>query len=513
VTALAVSGPPVDFAGLSPIIALFTGAVVVLLTGLVPARFSRRVLVPVFALVALAASAGLSIWQWNEGKSIVASALRVDDLALVLSLIFLTAGAVTVLLSLRSAAPSTAGHGEYYALLLSAVGGMVVFVEAQNLVTLFLGLELFSICLYVLCATEMRREASLESGLKYLIIGSVGSATLLYGLALIYGATSATDFVGIAAALDRGGLATDPLLLTGVALTLVGLGFKASVAPFHQWTPDVYEGAPTPITTFMAVATKAAAFGVFLRLLDVALIDVQVSWGPVLAVLATITIIVGNVGALGQSSLKRLLAWSSVAQAGYILAGVVVATRVGVQATVFYLAAYLVMNVAAFAVVAARERETVHGDDIAGVSGLGASRPVLAWPLTIAMLSLAGLPATAGFIGKIYLIDAAVDGGYGWLGVVIVIGSMISLAYYLRVVAAVWMASVTRATPSGTQPVIAGAAIGADPPVEQVDERGRHVEVAGVAVAAAAATIFLGIIPSPLFDLALDAGRALTGLL
>ena len=232
---------------------------------------------------------------------------------------------------------------------------------------------------------------------------------------------------------------TDPLLLTGIALTIVGLAFKGSVAPFHQWTPDVYEGAPTPVTAFMAVATKAAAFGVMLRLFDVALINAAIDWAPPLAVLAAITIVVGNVGALGQSSLKRLLAYSSVAQAGYMLAGVVVASRLGLQATVFYIAVYLVMNLAAFAVIVVRERETPLGDDIASLNGIGATRPMLAWPMTVAMLALAGFPATAGFIGKFYLIDAAVAGDYTWLAVFIVIGSMISLAYYLKVIAAIWM--------------------------------------------------------------------------
>ena len=205
---------------------------------------------------------------------------------------------------------------------------MFVLVAAQNLVTLFLGLELLSIPLYVLCATEMRRRRSLESGLKYLIIGSVGSATLLYGLAFIYGATGSTDFAGIARARSAAWRATR-CCSPASRLALAGLGFKASVAPFHQWTPDVYEGAPTPVTAFMAVATKAAALGVMLRFFDVALLDAQSDWGPAIAALATITIVVGNVGALGQSSLKRLLAWSSVAQAGYMLAGVVVATRLG----------------------------------------------------------------------------------------------------------------------------------------------------------------------------------------
>src|SRR5437763_9617861 len=191
----------------------------------------------------------------------------------------------------------------------------------------------------------------------------------------------------------------------------------------------------------MAVATKAAAFGIFLRLFDVALIDASLDWAPPLAAIATITIVVGNVGALGQSSLKRMLAWSGVAQAGYLLAGVVVATTLGVEATVYYLAVYTAMNVAAFAVVVARERETGLGDDLSALSGIGASRPWLAWPMTIAMLSLAGIPTTAGFVGKFYLIDATVDGDYTWLGVMIVIGSMISLGYYLRVVATMWMPS------------------------------------------------------------------------
>jgi NADH-quinone oxidoreductase subunit N len=365
----------------------------------------------------------------------------------------------------------------------------------------------------VLCATEMRREQSLESGLKYLIIGSVGSATLLYGMALIYGATGTTDFAPIGAALRTGDVVTDPLMLTGIALVITGLAFKASVAPFHQWTPDVYEGAPTPITAFMAVATKAAAFAVFLRFFDLALIQAQGDWAPALAALAAVTIVVGNVGALGQSSLKRLLAYSSVAQAGYMLAGVVVSTRLGLQATVLYLAVYLLMNLAAFAVIVARERETVDGDDIRALEGLGAARPWLAWPMTIAMLSLAGIPATAGFVGKFYLISATVDNGYTWLGVMIVIGSMISLGYYLRVVAAMWMRPLPEPAVTA-RPVMAGGSPEADELAPTAPRGpGRQPEVVALAVVCAAASIVFGILPSPLFDAARDAGAALAGLL
>jgi NADH-quinone oxidoreductase subunit N len=510
IAAAKIAGPHIDWAGLSPLVAVFCGALVVLLLGLTRSRALREIAVPALSVVTLLAAAGLSLWQWGERTDLIAGALRLDELTLVLTLLFCVAGVASILLSWRHVAPREAAHGEYHSLLLTSIAGMIVLVAAQNLVTVFLGLELLSIPLYVLCATEMRRASSLESGLKYLVVGSLGSATFLYGLAFLYGATGATDFGAIAAALrDGGDLVTDPLLLTGIGLTIVGLAFKGSVAPFHQWTPDVYEGAPTPVTAFMAVATKAAAFGVMLRLFDVALIDASTDWAPVLAALAAITIVVGNVGALGQSSLKRLLAYSSVAQAGYMLAGIVVASRIGLQATVFYLAVYLVMNLAAFAVIVARERETPYGDDIASLNGLGASRPLLAWPMTVAMLALAGFPATAGFIGKFYLIDATVANGYTWLAVFIVVGSMISLAYYLRVIAAIWMTPDERTAP--------GALAGADRPLlaggseEATGLRGQG-EVVAVAVVFGALTVILGVVPSPLFNVVRDAGAAI-GLL
>jgi NADH-quinone oxidoreductase subunit N len=529
-----LKGPHVDFAALSPLIALLGGAVVVLLVGLLGSRWIRSHVVPALSLVALAAALGLTIWQWNAQKSVVSGALRVDNLALMLTILLLAGGACSVLLAWRSLAAREAAHGEFHALLLSSLAGMFLLASAQNTVAAFIGLELLSIPLYVLCATELRREHSLESGLKYLIIGSVGSATLLYGLAMIYGATGATDFAAIATALSSGGLASDPLTLTGIALCVAGLCFKASVAPFHQWTPDVYEGAPTPVTAFMAVATKVAALGLFLRFFDVALISDQSVWGPAVAALAAITIVIGNVGALGQSSLKRMLAYSSVAQAGYMLAGIVVASRLGAQATVFYLAVYLPMNMAAFAVIVAREREQDLGDSIRAMEGLGRQRPLLAWPMTLAMLGLAGIPATAGFIGKFYLIDASAAGGYTWLGVVIVIGSMISLGYYLPVVAAMWMreapAGEARPGPgppapspaTGTLPALAGGSPELDADPAPGGETGAaqgsgplavaQPEVALVAVLAGAATLFFGIVPQPLFDLVHQVGGAL-GLL
>jgi NADH-quinone oxidoreductase subunit N len=520
-----LKGPHIDFAALSPLIALLGGAVVALLVGLLGSQWIRSHVVPALSLVALGAALGLTIWQWNAQKSVVSGALRIDDLALLLTILLLAGGACSVLLAWRSLAAREAAHGEFHALMLTSLAGMSLLASAQNTVAAFIGLELLSIPLYVLCATELRREHSLESGLKYLIIGSVGSATLLYGLAMIYGATGATDFSAIAAALSSGGLASDPLTLTGIALCVAGLCFKASVAPFHQWTPDVYEGAPTPVTALMAVTTKVAALGLFLRFFDVALISDQSVWGPAIAVLAVITIVIGNVGALGQSSLKRMLAYSSVAQAGYMLAGVVVASRLGVQATVFYLAVYLPMNMAAFAVIVSREREQDLGDSIQAMEGLGRQRPLLAWPMTLAMLGLAGIPATAGFIGKFYLIDASVAGGYTWLGVAIVIGSMISLGYYLPVVAAMWMreapAGEVRPGPeppapspaTGTLPALAGGSPELDAEAttgEAAERKGSfgQPEVTLVAVLGGAATLFFGIAPQPLFDLVHQVGGA-----
>jgi len=294
----------------------------------------------------------------------------------------------------------------------------------------------------------------------------------------------------------------------------VGFAFKASVAPFHQWTPDVYEGAPTPVTAFMATATKAAALAIFLRFFDVALIADQNKWGPLLAALASITIIVGNVGALGQTSLKRMLGFSGVAQAGYMLSGVIVGTQLGVSATVLYLGVYLAMNIAAFAVIQAHQAQS--GDDrIAGLRGLGKRSPALAASMTVAMLGLAGIPGTVGFVGKFQLIHALVDGGYGWLAIVLVVGAMISLGYYLKVVAAVWMSPAGESAeisgvpvPGEIRPATLAPIAGGSPEADKQP----HTEVVFVAALFATLCVVFGIVPSPLFHLAAHAGAAFTGL-
>jgi NADH-quinone oxidoreductase subunit N len=521
--------PHVDYAGLSPVIALTAGICAVLVAGLLGGA-RQRLLVSALSLITLATAAGLCIWQWGERADLVAGALRLDELGLAGAMIAIFAAAFVVPLSWRERAAERPGeeprHGEFQALLLSSVLGMVLLAQAQNLISLFISLELLSVPLYVLCGSAVGRPQSLESGLKYLIVGSLGSATLLYGLAFIYGGAGSTDFGGIREAIG-GGLADDPLVLIGIALAATGLAFKISIAPFHQWTPDVYQGAPTPVTAFMAVATKVAAFCVFVRFFEVALGAAVDNWQPALAVLAAVSIAVGNIGALGQDSLKRLLGYSGIAQAGYMLVGLVAATKLGVNALVFYLAAYALMNLAAFAVIVVRERETPWGDDIKGVQGLGRERPELAWPMTISMLALAGLPATAGFMGKLYLIEAAVDADYTWLGVAIAIGTMISLAYYLRVVAAVWMRPAAEPLrPEARLPAIAGGSPEADgeagaatpgrwPPLGPSGHPlgTRCPPILALTALAGAATIFFGVIPSPLVDWASNAGQALAAFL
>ncbi len=515
-------GPHIDYRGLSPVIALACGGLLVLLVGLLRSELMRERIVPVLTVLSLGAALALEIVYFHHHASIISGALQIDQLALVLDMIFVVAAIAAVVMSWRARAVDEAGHGEYHSLLIFSVLGMTVLVSAQNLVTLFLGIELLSIPLYILCAAEHRREGSLESGLKYLVIGSVGSATLVYGLALVYGASGSTDFHAISTAVSTGklagGLASNAMLLTGVGLVVAGFGFKASVAPFHQWTPDVYEGAPTPITAFMATATKAAALGVFVRFFDVAVIGAQNTWAPMLAALASVTMIVGNVGALGQSSLKRMLGYSGVAQAGYMLGGVVVGTRLGIDATVLYIAVYLAMNLAAFAVISAVEHVTGEGDDLASLGGLGARQPWLAWPMTIAMLALAGIPGTVGFIGKFQLIHALVDGDYTWLAIVLVVGSMISLGYYLRVVATIWMSGSTRRGP--VLAPIAGGSPEAEGPVPAEPSEAElgppadtpQPEIAFVALLFAAASVVFGIFPSPLFHLAAHAGNAIAGL-
>lgn len=481
--------PDVDYWALAPVIALTVGLLLAVLLA-VGGRLSR--LAPGAAILTMLIAGGLLIGQWGEEKSIIAGTLAIDGLSITFSLLILLAGIAAVLFSLGDPASEQAGRPDFIALLLGSILGMVLLTQADNLITFFIALELFSIPLYALCGTDLRRESSLESGLKYLIIGSLGSATLLFGMAFVYGASGATGFEQIAQGLGSADLVSDPITLTGVGLVTVGLAFKVSLAPFHQWTPDVYQGAPTSITAFMAVATKLAGFAVFIRFFLTALEPLAADWDVVLAAIAAISIVVGNLGALGQDSLKRMLGYSGIAQAGYMVGGILVATQEGVEALSFYLAAYLAMNLAAFAVLVIREQRDGSTDSIAALRGLGRRDRALAWPITIAMLGLAGLPPTVGFIGKLYLISALVDADWTWLAILVVVGSIASLGYYLRVVGVVWSGG------DEEEPARAEAGGG-----------GVFKFVVAIGIVAAVASIAFGVLPDPLYDFATQAANAI----
>ena len=504
-----IETPHVDYLGLAPIIAMVAGISISLL---VTVSGARRI-VPGLAVLTLAVAAIFLALQWDEPKSLLAEALRLDNFAIAIGLIVTGSAIAAILLSAGEPAADQAGRGEFHILILGSTLGMIALAQAESLISFFLAFELLSIPLYVLCASSLKRAESLESGLKYLLIGSVGSAVLLYGLALIYGASGGMTFSEIADGLS-GSVLSDPILLFGIGLVSVGLAFKLSIAPFHQWTPDVYQGAPTPVTAFMAVATKAAAFAVLARFFLNALGATVEDWDTLLAILATVTIIVGNVGAIRQDSLKRMLGYSGVAQAGYMLGGIVVATEAGVSALVFYLVAYTVMNLAAFAVVVARERETHFGDDIRAFEGVGLRRPLLAWPMTIAMFALAGLPGTAGFIGKLYLIEALAGGDYVWLAVMIAVGTAISLVYYLRVVAAIWMRPVPLgAGPGPNLPPTAAPIAGGSPESDPIDPiAGRRWYIVAPILIGTAATILFGVLPQPLVEFANQAAASLASI-
>jgi len=343
---------------------------------------------------------------------------------------------------------------EYYGLLAAAGAGMVFLAQANNLMTLFLGLEWFSLCLYVLCAIELDLVASLEAGLKYLIVGGFGSAFLLFGSALVYGATGELEFAQIASATAEQGLSGDALLILGLAMIIAGLGFKASAAPFHMWTPDVYEGSPTPVTGFMSAATKTVALVLTLRVLVTAFPEESDLWTVALAVIVCCSLAVGNLAALVQRNVKRILAYSSISHAGFMLIGVAANNALGGRALLYYLIPYGAASLGAFAVVAARERELNRPVEMRDLAGMGWERPVLGVAMWAFMLSAAGFPLTGGFVGKFYVFSAAYEAGWSWLIVVGCMATAVSLYYYLGIVRAMYMrpSAELQLAPAGGQP-------------------------------------------------------------
>ena len=444
--------PGVDWAALSPELILLGAACVALVVTLfLPPRFRTPFAAAVAALAFAGAgvAAGILFALDSEGAGVVADAIRRDRLAELAQIVIAGSGLVTVGIAFRE--PDRIERvGELYALLLSAAAGMAFFVAANNLMTLFLGLEWFSISLYVLTAIAVERLPTLEAGLKYLIVGSFGSAILLFGSALVYGATGEIAFAAIAEATDG----AEPLfLVAGLAMILVGLAFKMSAAPFHMWTPDVYQGAPTPVTAFMSAATKVAALVLTLRVLVTAFPAEEELWTVALAVIVCVSLVWGNLAALVQADVKRLLAYSSISHAGFLLMPVAVGSPLGGRALLYYLVPYAAMSLGSFAVVAARERELARPVSLEGLAGLGWERPFLGVALTVFMFGFVGLPPAGLFLGKFYAFSAAVDRGWTWLAIVGVVATVVSIYYYLGVVRALYMQPGTvGVAPAGGSP-------------------------------------------------------------
>ena len=438
-------------------------------------------------LLALLGAAGSGLNNPGVNHLLYNKTVAVDSFAVFFQVLFVGLALMVLMLAPSYLTRRGIHRGEFYILLVAALGGMMLMVAATSLMTIFLGIELLSISLYILSAFLRQEERSQEAGLKYLLIGGFASGFLLYGMALLFGGTGSTAVSDIAARLPN--LDGDSRLysLVGIALILVGVAFKASAAPFHTWTPDVYEGAPAPVVAFMSVGTKVAAIAIFLRILVVDLAGAYPRWVLLLGAIAGLSMIVGAVGALRQANLKRMLAYSSIAHAGYLLLAVV-ASRAGMVAGMFYLAAYGVMTFGAFGIVSLLATRDGEHSRIEDVGGLGFRRPAIGALLALFMLSLAGIPPTVGFMGKLFVFQAIIRAGYAPLAVVAVVSSAVSLYYYLKVVIAVY-------TPPGES-----AAAGES----EVPGRDRELDPFATAAVGLAGvlTLALGIFPSVLYDLA-----------
>jgi len=400
--------------------------------------------------------AGIALWvsiQMHQAGTVGTQfndMFKVDNFSLFFNTIFLVSTILVVLISMSYLGKDDRKQGPYYLLILLATLGMMLMAAGNELIIVFLGLELMSLSLYVLAGYFRDNPASSEAGMKYLLLGAFASAFFLYGIALIYGGAGTTNVPAIAEAITTEN--KSPLLLAGMFLLIVGFGFKVAIVPFHQWAPDVYEGAPTTIAAFISAGPKAAGFAAFLRIFMEALPNLQVEWSGVVIVLAMLTMTVGNVIAIAQTSIKRMLAYSSIAHAGYVLIGLAAANNDGISSAMLYLLVYCVMNIGAFGAVILAKTDDGESLMISDYAGLGLRKPLLAMFMTIMLLSLAGFPPTAGFVGKFYIFKSAVQAGHIWLVIVGAINTAISAFYYLRVVVTMYMREPEEELPFASYP-------------------------------------------------------------
>jgi NADH-quinone oxidoreductase subunit N len=469
--------PAVALGVLLPVLLVLAAGGLVLVLDVLPPRQSKTHLGGV-ALAGIVAALLAIVWRWGVEERAFRDMVVLDNYALFFDLIICYAAALIVMLSMDYLGRTGSESGEYYSLVLFATAGMMLMASAGDLIVVFLALELMSISLYVLAGLFKSRLTSGEASMKYFLLGAFASSFMLYGIALLYGATGSTNLDRIGASAAARG--AEPMVLIGLGMLLVGFGFKISSVPFHMWVPDVYEGAPTSVTALIATGSKAAAFAAMLRVLFVALRGAQPDWSALLWALSALTMTVGNVVALAQSNLKRMLAYSSIAHVGYMLMGLVAGGAQGAGAILFYLLAYTFTTIGAFGVIALCARAGEEAVEVGDYAGLARRHPVLALTLTVFLLSLVGIPPLAGFVAKFYLFGAAVQAGYVWLTVIAVLNSAVAAYYYLRVIVYMYMRE-PEGEPVAVAPSLAG----------------------GLALALAIiGIILLGVMPAPFADLA-----------
>jgi NADH-quinone oxidoreductase subunit N len=470
-----------------PLIAVSVGAMAVMLAG-AQVEDEDSASLGFLVLVALLAAFVFTMFELGQNTLTFRGSLAVDDYTVFFEAVIIIATALTVAMSLQYAADAALAGAEYYALVLFAAFGMMLMAAAGDLIVIFLGLETMSIAVYALAGFVRRDPRSNEAAIKYFLLGAFSTGFLLYGIALVYGATGTIRLESIRASL-AGGISTNPLLLPGLGMMLIGFGFKVAAVPFHMWTPDAYEGAPTPITAFMAVGVKLAAFAGFMRIFMANLSAISAQWTQVLWILAVLTMTAGNVIALVQHNIKRMLAYSAIAHAGYVIVGMAAGDHGAGGAILYYLLAYAFTNLGAFAVVVALDRGDESHDEIADYRGLAREHPGLAAAMALCLLSLTGVPPLAGFVAKFYIFAAALNAGLVWLVVIAVLNSAVSAYYYVGVIVAMYMQE-------------GGVA------VEQMSRRPGLLISVAVGVAG---VIALGVYPQPFMGVAVNAFASALG--
>jgi len=447
-----------DFQSIVPVLIVVLAGCAALVAEAVR-RKGDRMPAGIFGIIGLTGAAYTSVMMWGQHRTGFGVILA-DDFALFINLILCVVGLLTILLSWGTAERDHLPEGEYHTLLLFSLAGMMLMGATRDLLVIFIALEIMSLGVYVLTGIKRASAEGAEAAFKYFVLGAFSSAFFLYGIALAYAATGSTKLDDIGMAVASSISQPDLLLVMAMLLLLVGFAFKISAVPFHMWTPDAYQGAPTLVTAFMSTGVKAAAFAAFLRVFLSAFEPMRADWIPILSVIAGLTMIIGTVVGVAQSNVKRMLAYSSIAHAGYLLLGLVAASDAGKASLLFYLAAYAVTNLGAFGVIAALSSNDRPHDDIRDFAGLWHERPGMAGLLTVFLLSLGGFPPTVGFIAKWYVVNAAVQQGMIALAILAVLTSVVSVFFYLRVVVMMYMTDDKAPGDRPKTPIMVAAGLG-----------------------------------------------------